>query len=105
MKYYNITDIVEITPKGILFRDSYFVDFNKCRLEWAKENGISENETMCVADRHYSTNDSWFILYDTEKIKISFIYKGLFKKIKVSNKFGKFQMRLNQAGYTSYDKT
>lgn len=105
MRYYNITDIVDITQKGIIFRDNYFVDFNNCRSEWAKENNISGNETLCVAERYYCSNDKYFILYDTERIKISFTYKGLFKRRKANDAFEEFQVRLNRAGYTSYDRT
>lgn len=105
MKHYNITDVVEITPKGIIFGDNYFVDFNKCRFEWAKENNILESETSCIAERYDYSNDRYFILYDTERIKLSFTTKGLFKRRKASDKFVEFQVRLNGAGFTSYDRT
>lgn len=105
MRDYNITDVVEITQKGILFHDNYFIDFNKCRAEWAKKNNILESETVCVAERYNSSNEKYFILYHTENIKISFICKGLFKKKKAEHKFIEFQVKLNRVGYTSFDKT
>lgn len=103
MKNYYITDIQEVNSDGIRFNDKRFVSFEICRKEWARENGIIPEETTCVALRNSVDNKPYFILYDIEKIKLIFDYKGLLAKYKNQREFIKFQVLLNRLGYSSYD--
>lgn len=103
MKEYNYSDIVSFDEIGILFLDGVFVEFEECRNEWAYENNISANHTMCVASRFFERNEMWFIFYSKEKIKLKFIFKGILKNIKSRKKFKEVQMLLHKYGYTTYD--
>lgn len=37
VKKYNYYSINEISKKGLLFADDYFIDFELCRVNWAKK--------------------------------------------------------------------
>lgn len=103
MKEYNYSDVVKIDKTGILFSDTKYMKFEKCRYEWAKENNISVADTVCVALRFSEKDEGYFIFYDTERIKLSFKFKGIFRCRRSREKFGEMQMTLNRYGYTSYD--
>lgn len=103
MKEYNYSDVVKIDKTGILFSDTKYMKFEKCRYEWAKENNISVADTVCAGLRFSEKNEGYFIFYDTERIKLSFKFKGIFRCRRSREKFGEMQMTLNRYGYTSYD--
>jgi hypothetical protein len=103
MKEYNYSDIVKFDEKGILFSDSMYIEFEKCKYEWAKENNISVADTACVAQRFSEGNIRCFIFYSKEKIKLNFVFCGIFKHKKCRDKFCEMQILLNRYGYTSYD--
>ena len=103
MKEYNYSDIVKIDKIGILFSDEGFVEFEECKCEWAKENGINVADTVCVALRFSEGDDRHFIFYCKKKVKLYFSFKGILKKKKSRDKFSEMQVLLNRYGYTSYD--
>ena len=105
MKTYNFSDIVKIDKKGIIFSDETFINFGECVNEWAIENNIRKDETVCVALRHWEKESMYFIFYTKERIKIFFDSGGLFKQRKNREHFQQLQDLLNRFGFSSYDIT
>lgn len=105
MKEYNYTDIVKLYNRGIEFYDGNYIKFEVCKYEWAKEKGISVDDTVCVAIRTQENNQRYFIFYSSEKIRINFNFDGLFKNRKSKEKYCEMQMMLEKFGYSSYDMT
>lgn len=103
MKEYNYSDIVRVDKVGILFSDAKFMKFEECRCEWANENNISVEDTVCIAFRFAEGDKRHFIFYSKERIKLNFRFNGIFRNKKSRDKFSEMQVMLNRYGYTSYD--
>ncbi len=105
MKEYNYSDIVQLDKIGISFSDGYKIVFEECKRQWAEEHEISQEETLCVASRFLATEqeETYFLFYTKEKLKLCFKFKGFFRNKKSFNKFIELQMLLNSYGYSSFD--
>lgn len=105
MKEYNYLDIIKFDNEGILFSDNMFINFEECKSEWARENNIPVEKTVCVATRYSIGVGRYFVFYSREKVKLFFKFKGIMKRKKSVDKFEKVQELLNFYGYSSYDET
>ncbi len=103
MKEYSFKDIQKITKVGILFNDGFEILFKECRIEWAIENNIKENESCCVAERDTLAKIPYFLFFSKSKIKVLFDKKGIFAQKRNRNDFQKLQVILNRFGFSSYD--
>ena len=104
MKEYNYTDIVRFDKNGIVLADGETIQFEKCKIEWAKEKKIDSKETSCIAVRFSDRNSGHFIFYTNERIKLNFKFGGIFKSYS-RKKFNDMQSILIKYGYTSYDES
>ena len=77
MKEYNYTDIVRFDKNGIVLTDGETIQFEKCKIEWAKEKKIDSKETSCIAVRFSDRNSGHFIFYTNERIKLNFEVKNV----------------------------
>lgn len=103
MKEYNYKSIKKFNKLGIEFKDGCIINFNECRENWADSRKINNTDTVCVADRFFSINYSYFIFYTNERIKIVFT-KSIFPwDNKHRKKFLEIQIGLNRYGYSSFD--
>lgn len=103
MKEYNYKSIKRFNKFGIEFKDGNIINFDECRMNWANSRKINYADSVCVADRFFSTSISYFIFYTSEKIKIVFM-KSIFPwNTKYRKKFLEIQIGLNRYGYSSYD--
>ena len=103
MKEYNYKSIKRFDKFGIKFKDGYIINFNECRMNWAESRKINYTDSFCVADRFFSADNSYFIFYTNERVKIIFI-KSIFPwNTKYKKIFLEIQFGLNRYGYSSYD--
>lgn len=105
MRIYNYRQIETINESCIIFKDGYTVDFTECRENWAKEKGISPEDSLCIAERDITENDPSFIFYSNEKTKICFSDTIGFIKIKKEKEFLDMQRKITGLGYSSYDNS
>lgn len=103
VREYRFGDIVEISERGILFRDGYMLLFGECRDGWCAEYGLEKEESCCVAARDLLAGVPYFLFYCHDRVKILFDRKGLFCKRKNENDFHRLQVLLDWFGFSSYD--
>lgn len=103
MKEYSYKYIKRFDESGIELKDGVVINFNECRLNWANSRKISYLDTVCVADRYFSTNKSYFVFYTNERVKIVFAKSIFLWNTKYRKKFLDIQIGLNRYGYSSYD--
>ena len=70
MKEYNYTDIVRFDKNGIVLTDGETIQFEKCKIEWAKEKKIDSKETSCIAVRFSDRNSESLILNSVAFLKV-----------------------------------
>lgn len=97
---YNYHSIKQISKKGIMFHDDYFMDFELCRLNWAKKNNIAKDECFCVAERDVTAKPPYFLFYAEEEVMVSF--KKDFFSLWDKN-FHKLKFFIDEVGYSTFD--
>ena len=101
---YSYREIQNINQEGILFKDGFKILFEECRYEWAKKKHIKLNDSYCIAERNSLAIPPYFLFYTKEGVTVYFENKGFIGK-RNRHEFQKFQLILNQYGFSSYDLT
>ena len=100
---YSYKHIRDFNKLGIVFDDGKSFSFEECRINWASDNGIRLEETVCVGERNMNDKEYYFVFYARTKIKVT-IKKGFFSWMNYDKKiFNKIQRQLNRFGYMTYD--
>lgn len=99
-KEYDYRSIKEISKRGILFDDGFFLDFELSRINWAQNHNILLDRTYCVADRDITAPGSYFEFYFGNHVVIRF-NKRIF--INRRKHFRNLRFAIEQMGYTTYD--
>ncbi len=99
MEYYlkSYWDIVLIDKNGIVFENGGKINFDDCI------NQRYDSPT-CVAERDITAVPPYFEFFTSDKpTRIVFNKKGFFSKNINKKNFIKFQMQINDKGYSTYD--
>lgn len=101
VKKYNYCSINKIDKNGILFVDGYFIDFELCRVNWAKKNNILVDETHCVAERDITALSPYFKFYSNDDQVVVWFKKRIFFNWR--KHFQKLRVMIEEAGYKTFD--
>lgn len=99
-KVYEYRSIKEISEKGIILDDGFFLDFELSRINWAKSHNIFVDGTYCVADRDITASCPYFEFYVDNHVVICF-NKRIF--INRRKHFRNLRFAIEQMGYKTYD--
>lgn len=97
------SEIRMIDNEGITFNDGEMIVFKDCI-------GRKYNSKTCVAERDICAMPPYFEFFTPDRqsaegipVRIVFDKKGLFSKSVNRKNFLEFQMKINKAGYLTYD--
>ena len=102
---YTENDIQQVTEKGILLKNDFFINFAECALNFHRLHGGSGK---CVGEQDMSGTNPSFGFYTAPKTThISYMTQGklreFFSKESVVQRFQALRRQIEQYGFTTYD--
>lgn len=104
---YTEDDIRQVTERGILLKDGFYIDFVECASNFHRIHGGSGK---CVGERDLSgTNPSFGFYTAPISTHIFFMPQGklreFFSKMPAARRFQALRCQIEQYGFTTYDRS
>ena len=97
----SISELLTVDRDGITFIDGERVSFEECAENFKTAHSLSQSK--CVSERDITADPPYFLFYTEKRLKLLFDSRGISPTRKNKKAFIELQLKIQEAGFTTYD--